>query len=76
MSNHSGPKREHPASGCISVTGSSARPPGHLVQEFLAFGIDDADIHLAGVQVDSAVVFGGGLVIIHLCCLRDRVIPG
>jgi hypothetical protein len=35
------------------------------VDEFLAVPIHDADIHLAGVQVDSAVELCGGGVILH-----------
>jgi hypothetical protein len=37
-----------------------------LVEEFGTLAIDDADVHLAGVEVDSAVELGGGLVVFHL----------
>jgi hypothetical protein len=35
------------------------------VDEFHALAIHDADDHLPGVEVDSAIVFGGGGVIFH-----------
>ena len=35
------------------------------VDEFFALPVHDADVHLAGVQIDSAVEFGGGGVILH-----------
>ena len=45
---------------------------------FLALPIHDADVHLARVQIDSAIEFGGGGVILHTLlvtwCLRHRVI--
>src|SRR5439155_21507727 len=45
---------------------------------FLALPIHDADVHLAGVQIDSAIEFGAGGVILHTLlvtwCLRHRVI--
>jgi len=37
------------------------------VDEDAALAIHDADVHLACLQIDSAVVFGGGDVILHLC---------
>ena len=45
---------------------------------FLALPIHDADVHLAGMEIDSAIEFGGGGVILHTLlvtwCLRHRVI--
>jgi hypothetical protein len=35
------------------------------VDELLAVAIHEADVHLVGVQVDSAVELGGGGVILH-----------
>jgi hypothetical protein len=35
------------------------------VDQFLALAIHDADVHLVGMEVDSAVVFGRGGVIFH-----------
>jgi hypothetical protein len=35
------------------------------VNELLALAIHHADVHLPGVEVDSAIVFGGGGVILH-----------
>jgi hypothetical protein len=35
------------------------------VDQFLALAVHDADVHLPGVEVDSAIVFGGGGVILH-----------
>ena len=35
------------------------------VDELLALAIHDADVHLPGVEIDSAVEFGGGGVILH-----------
>jgi len=35
------------------------------VDQFLALAIHDADVHLARMQVDSAVVFGSGGIILH-----------
>ena len=35
------------------------------VDEFFALAIDEADVHLVGVEVDSAVELGGGGVILH-----------
>ena len=35
------------------------------VDPFLALPIHDADVHLAGMQIDSAVELGGGGVILH-----------
>jgi len=37
------------------------------VDQFLALPVHDADVHLARVQIDSAVVFSGGGVVFHLC---------
>lgn len=37
------------------------------MDQFLALAVHDADVHLARVQVDSAVVFSGGGVIFHTC---------
>ena len=37
------------------------------VDQFLALPIHDADVHLARVQIDSAVVFGRGGIILHSC---------
>jgi len=37
------------------------------VDQSLAPAVHDADIHLVRMQIDSAVVFGGGGVILHLC---------
>jgi len=48
------------------------------VDPFVALPIHDADVHLARVQIDSAIEFGGGGVILHTLlvtwCLRHRVI--
>ena len=35
------------------------------VDELFAVAVQHADIHLAGVQIDSAVELGGGSVIVH-----------
>ncbi len=35
------------------------------VDQFLALAVHDADVHLVGVKVDFAVVFGGGSIILH-----------
>src|SRR5439155_3496888 len=35
------------------------------VDQFFALPVHDADVHLTGVQIDSAVVFGRGGVIFH-----------
>ena len=35
------------------------------VDQFFALAIHDADVHLASVQIDSAVELGGGGVILH-----------
>jgi hypothetical protein len=35
------------------------------VDEFFALAIHEADVHLAGVEVNSAVEFGGGVVVFH-----------
>ena len=35
------------------------------VDELLALAIHDADVHLPGMEIDSAIVFGGGGVILH-----------
>src|SRR5215510_2295783 len=37
------------------------------MDQLLALTVHDADVHLARVQVDSAVVFRGGGVILHTC---------
>src|SRR5262245_15108549 len=37
------------------------------VNQFLALTVHEADVHLASVQVDSAIVFGLGGVILHTC---------
>src|SRR5262245_56359124 len=37
------------------------------VDQFLALAIHDADVHLAGMQIDSAVELGGGCIILHNC---------
>ena len=37
------------------------------VDQFFALPIHEADIHLVGVQIDSAVEFGRGGVILHSC---------
>jgi hypothetical protein len=36
------------------------------VDQFLALAIHDADIHLMGVQIDSAVELGRGSIILHM----------
>ena len=36
------------------------------VEELFALAVHEADVHLVGVEVDSAVVFGGGGVILHM----------
>jgi hypothetical protein len=43
-----------------------------LVEELLALAIDDADVPLAGGEVDSAVELGGGLAVSHLGAFRLR----
>jgi len=35
------------------------------VNQFVAVPIHDADVHLAGMEVDSAVEFGGRGVVLH-----------
>src|SRR6516225_7449646 len=35
------------------------------VDQLFAFAVHDADVHLTGMQIDSAVVLGGGGVILH-----------
>ena len=35
------------------------------VDEFFAGAVQDADIHLPGMEINSAVEFGGGCVILH-----------
>jgi hypothetical protein len=37
------------------------------VDQFLALAIHEADVHLACMQIDSAIVFGGRGVIFHSC---------
>ena len=37
------------------------------VDQFFALPIHEADLHLAGVQIDSAVEFGRGGIILHSC---------
>ena len=37
------------------------------VDQLFALAIHDADVHLTSMQIDSAVVFGGGRVILHTC---------
>ena len=37
------------------------------VDQFLALTVHEADVHLAGVEIDSAIVFGRGGVILHMC---------
>ena len=48
------------------------------VDPFLALPIHDADVHLAVMEIDSAIEFGAGGVIVHTLlvtwCLRHRVI--
>ena len=39
------------------------------MDELLALAIHDADVHLASVQVDSAVELGGGCVVVHRCVI-------
>ena len=36
------------------------------VDEFVALSIHEADVHLAGMEIDSAVELCGGRVILHL----------
>ena len=38
-----------------------------FVNQDVALRIHHADVHLAGMQVDSAVVFRGGVVVPHSC---------
>jgi hypothetical protein len=42
------------------------------LEELLALAIDDADVPLASVEVDSAVEARGGLVVFHLGAFRLR----
>ena len=37
------------------------------VDQLFALAIHEADVHLAGMQIDSAVEFGGGGIIFHSC---------
>ncbi len=37
------------------------------VDQFVALAVHDADVHPVGMQIDSAVVFGGRGVILHTC---------
>ena len=37
------------------------------VDQLLALAIHEADVHLARMQIDSAVVFGRGGIILHSC---------
>ena len=37
------------------------------VDQLLALLVHDADVHLPRMEVDSAVVFGGGCIILHVC---------
>ena len=37
------------------------------VDQYFTLPVHDADVHLARVQIDSAVVFSGGGVIFHSC---------
>ena len=47
------------------------------VDELFAVAVQHADIHLAGVQINSAVELGGGGVILHSDhSLRGRKTPG
>jgi hypothetical protein len=32
--------------------------------------VHDADVHLPRMEIDSAVVFCGGCIIIHVCYMR------
>jgi hypothetical protein len=47
-----------------------------LVEAEVALAIDDADVHGAGVEVDSAVEGGGGLMVSHrvMVSLRREVV--
>jgi hypothetical protein len=40
------------------------------VDQFLSLAIHDADVHLAGVEVDSAIELGGGGVVFHEWIIR------
>jgi hypothetical protein len=40
-----------------------------LVKDDLALGIDDADVHAAGMKINSAVELGGALMESHDCIL-------
>ena len=37
------------------------------VEELFAVAVHEADVHWVGVEVDSAVVIGGGGVVFHSC---------
>ena len=39
------------------------------VDQLVALAVHEADVHLPGVQVDSAVVFRGGGVVFHSCLI-------
>jgi hypothetical protein len=43
-----------------------------LMQNDVALAVDDADVHGAGVEVDSAVVLGGGLMLSGGWYLQER----
>jgi hypothetical protein len=50
--------------------------PDVRVDEFFAGAVHDADVHLAGMEINSAVEFSGGGVILHSDhSLRGRETP-
>ena len=46
------------------------------MDQFLSLSVHDADVHLARMQIDSAVVFGGGCIIFHTLYSLDLVTLG
>jgi len=48
------------------------------VDQFFALAIHDADVHLVGVKVDSAIELSGGCIVFHSCyqsgAVRHRLV--
>jgi hypothetical protein len=53
--------------GLLCTENATPGADARVVPESMRFLIHDADVHLTSVQIDSAVVFGGGRVILHTC---------
>ena len=67
----------------VAVRGDEFKKVGEVVvanvgvEEFFAGAVHDADVHLAGMEINSAVEFSGGDVILHSDhSLRGRETPG